>query len=100
MSSSSAQSCRPDGGADPAERFRARARADAARDMVNCMDPTNGLPADWAAPEASAASHASGYGVDWQINVTLFPVGGASSSPFPASAATTVVARASTMAMV
>ena len=120
MSSSSAQSCMPDGGeagAD-AERLRASERAVVALAIANWTDAANGSRADRASADDRAVSQALGYGVDWQINVTLclvcgaaaevailetapttMPVDVASFSPFVVEVAAATAARASTMAM-
>ena len=118
MSSSSAQSCMPDGGeagAD-AERLRASERAAVALAIANWTDAANGSPADRASADVSAVLHALGSVVGRQINVTFTLDGGAdadvaailetaavptidaASSPFPAATGATV-ARASTVAM-
>ena len=119
MSSSSAQSCMPDGGeagAD-AERLRASERAVVALAIANWTDAANGSRADRASADVSAVSHALGSGVDRKISVTFTLDGGAyadvaailetaaalptiyaASSPFPAATGATV-ARASTVAM-
>ena len=118
MSSSSAQSCMPDGGeagAD-AERLRASERAVVALAIANWTDAANGSRADRPSADVSAVSHALGSGVDRKINVTFTLDGGAyadvaailetaavptidaASSPFPAATGATV-ARASTVAM-
>jgi hypothetical protein len=105
----------PDGagaGAD-ADRFRASARAVVARAIANWTDAANGSRADRASADVSAVSHARGYGVDRQSNVTFVLDAGevtailetaatsavdAASSPVPDVSGTTV-ARASAMAM-
>jgi len=123
MSSSSAQSCMPDGGeagAD-AERLRASERAVVALAIANWTvwtDAANGSRADRASADVSAVSHALGSGVDRQINVTfaldggadadvvailetaavLTPTPDATSSPFLAATGATVT-RTSTVAM-
>ena len=120
MSSRSTQSRMPDGGSAgvDAERLRASARAAVARAIANCTDAANGFPADRASADDRAVSQALGYGVDWQINVTLclvcgaaaevailetapttMPVDVASFSPFVVEVAAATAARASTMAM-
>jgi hypothetical protein len=95
------------GAAADEERFRASARVVVARAIANWTDAANGPRADRASADVSAVSHARGYGVDRQSNVTFVVDAGeaaaivetaAASSSFPEVTGITV-ARASAVAM-